>query len=246
MQPEALPVPVLEHPRWRVVLRPDEFHADRIPTLSQCWDLVQKSTIRLRGWPYPVMLLDHSNRISGVNWVGFHSQFAGHIEYWRLYQSGQFVYLGTVREKTNVEWDAKLRKEAAHHFGRFAAPDLLPTVPGFLHIANTIYTVTEYLEFAGRMCENGLFDRSLSIAIELHDVKGFVLTADPMAAWWLDHQCTCSFLGRSWAVAATEMISNRTTLAVDALMWFFERFGWINATPETLRDIQQRFLAGRG
>lgn len=244
MAPEILPVPVNEYPRWRVVIRPADFVRERIPTLSACWDLVERSTVKLRGWSFPFIGQDSSKRINGNTWIGHSVQFGGHVEYWRLYQSGQFVFLGAIREVTSKDWDAKLRRESLQHFGRFS-PQEIAKIPGFISLVNAIYTITEYLEFAGRLCEKGAYSGPVDITIELHEIAGFVLTTEPMRAWWLDHQCSSDSLSRTWNIASAELIATRSSLALDILVWFFERFGWMEVSVNVLRDEQQQFLAGR-
>jgi hypothetical protein len=137
-----------------------------------------------------------------------------------------------------------LRQEALQHFGRFS-PQEIAKIPGFISLVNTIYSITEYLEFAGRLCEKGTYSGPVDITIELHEITGFVLTTEPMRAWWLDHQCTSASLSNTWNRTSADLIANRSSLALDILVWFFERFGWTEVSVSVLRDEQQRFLAGR-
>lgn len=244
MANEALPVPVLDHPRWRVVIRPAEFVRDRIPSLKQCGEIVERSTVRLRGWPFPFIGRDSSRSLRGSDWIGHCVEFGGHIEYWRLYQSGQFLFLGAVRERAAEDWDAKLRRDSKQHPGRFS-PEEVDRIPGFLSLVNVIYTITEYLEFAARLCESGAYAGPLGITIGLHGIDGYVLTTEPMRAWWLDHQCSSPDLSHTWNTTSSDLIETRSSFALDIMVWFFERFGWTEASAKVLQDEQQRFLAGK-
>src|ERR1700693_4619104 len=94
----SLPVPVLEVPHWRVNVRPATYKAERIPSLSSCFDIVRKTKVSLRGWDYPHLSNRTNEQGIGRNWVAAWSDFWGHLEYWRFYQSGQFMPLLGVRE----------------------------------------------------------------------------------------------------------------------------------------------------
>ena len=45
MTAPKLPVPVLEHPHWRVNMRPLPYEPERIPSLSACFDLIQALSV---------------------------------------------------------------------------------------------------------------------------------------------------------------------------------------------------------
>ena len=95
-----LPVPVLERPHWRVVVRPNEFDAERIPSLADCWSTVERSRVALRGWDYPH--IDHENQAGGEDWIASWIHWGLYIEYWRLFQSGQFVHPLQASVKTTL------------------------------------------------------------------------------------------------------------------------------------------------
>ena len=87
---EKLPVAVLEHPHWRVNYRPAAYVAKRLPRLSDCLEVLQKTRVRLRGWDFPHLPSGEPQLIYGDSWIAGWSDFKGHLEYWRFYQSTQF------------------------------------------------------------------------------------------------------------------------------------------------------------
>src|ERR671931_2326189 len=95
-----LPVPVLDFPHWRVNIRPVIYQEELIPSLAKCFETVEQTKVRLRGWDYPHLSTKNNQRCQGVNWAGSWSNFMGHNEYWRFYQSGQFIHLFSIREFT--------------------------------------------------------------------------------------------------------------------------------------------------
>jgi len=48
-----LPVPVLQHPHWRVNFRPAVYEDNLIPTLAKCFEIIEKNRVSLRGWDFP-------------------------------------------------------------------------------------------------------------------------------------------------------------------------------------------------
>src|SRR5690349_8899477 len=89
---------VLKYPHWRVTYRPHEYREELIPTLAACFELVEATKLSLRGWDFPHVGRKEEQLLRARNWVGSQTEFSTHIEYWRLYQSGQFLHLHAVRE----------------------------------------------------------------------------------------------------------------------------------------------------
>src|SRR5438477_12026082 len=110
----TLPVPVLDHPHWRVNMRPLPFEPERIPSLSAGFELIQSTKLSLRGWDYPHLSHKPHQRGTGKSWIAAWSDFMNHVEYWRFYQSGQFLHLAAVRE-VEPQWRAQLRNAAESH-----------------------------------------------------------------------------------------------------------------------------------
>src|ERR1035441_3490152 len=85
---------------WRINFEPLVYE-QKLKTLGECKDIIEKSQVELRGWNYP-----HFPRRTGTD-VGLESgdkfyegwiDWFNHIEFWRMYQSGQFLHYFAVRE----------------------------------------------------------------------------------------------------------------------------------------------------
>ena len=233
----TLPVAVREVPHWRVVFRPGHYNAESIPTLGDCRRIIERTHVSLRGWDYPQLSPDPSESGSGENWIASWSAFMGHLEYWRFYQSGQFVHLFSVRESTEKKWREKLRADAASHLAPKSGLDW-GSVPGFISITNTIYCLTEIFEFATRLCEAGVYRGTTSITIELHGISGFVLSADWNRGWHQHCAASMDVLSHTWPASSDTLIRGRD-LTIEAAIWFFERFEWHNPSPKVIeKDVQ--------
>ena len=154
-------------------------------------------------------------------------------EYWRFYQSGQFLHLFSVREITEERWRTKLRR-------RLPADS---DVPGVFSILNFLYTVTEIFEFSTRLCEKEFYRNDVTVSIELKNVKGFILSEED---GFLPRRNGAgeSDLGKTWALHARNLLAGSKDYSLAAVGWFFERFGWLNPPLDALKKDQERFLKG--
>lgn len=223
----TLPVPVLEQPHWRVNFRPDGYDPELIPTLAECFKLVEQTSVGFRGWPYPYLSYQPDERGRLANGVASWTDNEYATEYWRLYQSGQFLHLFTLNEN-----NPRNRRQSR--------------TPSYIDFLDFLYTVTEIFEFATRLCLKELYRGSLEITIELKDIQGFRLwSSDParhVRREWVSHE---SELSKSWSFPSAELIANSADYALDAAIWFFERFGWEDPNKDVLRRDQREMLGWR-
>jgi hypothetical protein len=165
------------------------------------------------------------------------------MEYWRFYQSGQFLHLAAVREVLESEWRAQLVRAARWHHSD-PPQGTWDEVPGFFSMLNFLYTITEVFEFAARVAQRGIYVGPVLVDISLHDVRGFVLVPEVDRAW--SEYCSASEaeLTRTWTVASADLIANSAAASLEATVWFFERLGWLKPNTEVLRRDQEKFLKG--
>ena len=239
-----LPVPVLEGPYWRVNFRPDVFKEDFIPSLKQCFEIVEKNKLSLRGWDYPHLSNRENERAVGNNWVASWSDFWGHKEYWRLYQSGQFLHIFGVREATEPEWKQKLLQEMKGHLSFMKDVDW-DRVPGFISFINLIYSMTEIFEFAARLCQAQVYSGVLNIDIKVKGIQGFVLAPEGGRTWHSYYAASENELGHTWSLQSDVLVAESAEKALDVIIWFFERFGWLSPSQEVIRSEQNKFLKVR-
>lgn len=241
MNEPDLPVPVLAHPRWRVRIRPLEFTPERIPTLNECVETVRKCKLSLRGWDYPN--LDAAETGQGSNWIAAWCAYVEHLEYWRFYQSAQFIHLFCIREAVDSRWRPELLKVTQAHLSYRKDIDW-ENVPGFISVVNLIYTVTEIFEFAARLCQSGAMSGAVSIEIQMIDIQGYILTTDWHRAWMHKCQASTSTLGHSWMIDSDALVAESSRFSQDAAVWFFERFGWLSPSRDIIGADQQTLLRG--
>jgi hypothetical protein len=235
-----LPLPILQTPHWRVNLRPEYYDYELIPSLSECFKLVEQNRVRLRGWFYPYLNSDREKRAQESNWIASWEDIV-FMEYWRLYQSAQFLHLFRILEATSSESRERLESWKKQLLTKSTNIDW-SSVSGFISITNCVYNVTQIFEFAARLCNHGTYSGTITIAISLNNVKNFVLAAEPGRLGFKYCKANEDVLEHSWTVQSDVLVANSAEEALKAIVWFMERFGWFNPSLEVFKKDQQELL----
>lgn len=232
--PEILRNKIKEAPHCRVVIRPGEFVEERVESLGKCWRLIESSRVYLRDRSYPH--LDYQHRRYGKNWVESWDEYRAHKEYWRFYQSGQFLHLLAFRED--------YFRDTAEEKARSDVPELNNLSPsGYLDAISSLRTITEIFEFAARLTQKVGFGDSISTIIQMVGVKDRVLfVSDPARDFSRPYLAREHTLSKEWSLSTEQLLGESSELALDAAEWFFERFQWMDPPRQVLADIQRRLL----
>jgi len=225
-------------PYWYVRIYGAPYDRERISTLSDCRRVLSDVTVSFRGWDFPYLDQEPTHLQHGNNWISSWNDYSGAPEYWRFYQSGQFAHFVGVREYTQADWRARLAHGAKSRLRHIKDVDW-DSVPGYLDIVNFVWTASEIYEFAARMCREGVYPESVNIRIELRGIEGFVLMAGERRAWRQYCVAGENTIGRDWEHESERMRDAAGELTLDAVVWFFERFGWLEVSLDVLRSIQQ-------
>ena len=225
-------------PHWRVNIKPDQFKKDAFSSLSECWDIIEALKVSLRGWDFP-----HINRnqiINSDDWIASYSDFEGHFEYWRFYQSGQFIFLNKFKE---VDYHEELLHEAPKRIFGFTGDT---KCTGFNDITLMLYFITEVFELASRLARKISISNSMIIRIEMHDIKDRVLiTTVQLSELHRIYRASVSSLEKEWQLSFQDLIANSAEIAINAVAWFFERFNWQKIPLNVIKEQQQKFLEKR-
>ncbi|MBI2819458.1 MAG: ATP-binding protein, partial [Acidobacteria bacterium] len=137
------------HGSWTICARPIEYDPKRIADHKAIRDLIAKSEVHLRGWNFP-----HTDRDNATNFQKGRQSFTiweEHIEAYRAYQSGLFVW-------KMVFWEDASGKSA-------------PDTP-VLSFISAIWSITEFTLFMKRYYEELLSDGDLRLDIALIGTSG--------------------------------------------------------------------------
>ena len=214
---------------WRVNIRPARQVSDSTSTLTKCREIVRSSAVELRGWDYPHW--DEREVRNGQNWVEGGCDWAGYIEYWRYYQSGQFIHHFAMTEDYDQQPSAGTAKKRE--------------APPFLYITSTLYTLTEIYEFATRLAAKEALGLGALVSITLFGTEGRELIAEPGRWPVRSYVCQLPKIEYNAHPTTADLLSGAGNLAVEAAVYLFERFNWTNPPKSLFTQEQAKLLEGR-
>jgi len=219
---------------WRIIVRPTIFKKDRISSLTQCKEILSDSVVSYRRWSYPYF--NNSSVTNGLDYIEQSCEFGHHVEYWRFYQSAQFVHHFACSEDYYVN-DKYLE---SLDIGE-------PSPSGkYLSILSTLYSITEIFQFVSRLCKKNIFETLVDISIGLYGMEGRKLFFNQRSY----------DLSRSWISSIPEIvfdksydnnliISSAAELAMEATIFVFERFNWAHQSKIIYQEEQRKLLERR-
>jgi hypothetical protein len=213
---------------WRVNYRPLRAATEQL-SLARCREVVEKARVSMRGWDFPHISYSRDDKpeSGGYDNAGDHlenwTDWYGFAEFWRMYRSTQFLTYIALREDT-------MKEEHGN-----------PQVP-ILEVVSTIYSITEFFEFAHRLAGQGLYDAGANISIILSGTQGRHLRAGVGKFPFL-HALTTSApnVEIDHRLSADQLRSDEyRSFAVKACLEVFDQFGWNPARSQIEAD-QERF-----
>lgn len=195
--------------------------------------------MRLRGWDFPCDVADTT--YNGQDFFGGFVDWQNHVEAWRLYSSGQFVYFGS-------PWDLAfdLQDRLRSEFERVVRASerlLRDEIPGFFSFVGLTYSITEFYLFANRLVTSlRLEDASFRVA--MRNIDGWALTAgEPGVILHGPYQAHVNDM-RIRAARAAELLADPVGTATYAICELFDVFNW-SVDPGVIRNWQDRLISRR-
>lgn len=212
---------------WRICLRPPNFQKARLRDKDHCQSVVYQAAVSTEGgWQYPVV--NYPPYESGPDWVSGSANISTYIEYWRFYQSGQFIHHLALRED---------------HMGRLALFNPQVFIPGegkqYLGITSSICMITDIIEFAARLSYNQILTPRAVIKIEMHSMAGRELTYMtpgrrlPKSHWFRDE-----VIHLEHTYSSEQLVGQARDIAIDLSIELFTKADWI--APRSLVEEDQR------
>lgn len=231
-----------EVPRFITYINPRSFDAEKL-TLAECQRAINLAQVRLRGWYFPHINDRERPRVGKDGAYVFQTTEArsvsDHVEEWRLYRSGQFMFKGMVWEHTNDDFQKRARN-GARHWDRLVDPN---TIPGFLEFRMMIALVTEAYTFAGRLAQAARYDESANIEVGFRGVMGYGLASNDFGIDLYDPYPVQFDNPRfEIEIAIQDLIAEPRALARTAVAKLFELFGWFDPAPQMIEQHQRSLL----
>jgi len=216
---------------WRVNIRPIEFKKNRIATLSEAKELIAKCVVKLSGWIYPYF--QEGEIVNKEDYIQASLDWIKHLEYWRFYQSAQFIHYFSLWE----DYHPDIRS-------RVTGPISNESV-GFVGILSTLDRLTEIYEFVMRLIQNNLFDSGVYISIGLNNIKNYQLFFwDQGRLLYKPYRASINKIEMGDSINPEELLSKGHEMAIDDALYLLERFQW-NPPRGLLAEQQKKFLERR-
>lgn len=209
---------------WRVNFRPLSAPRERL-LLGRCREMVEKSSESIRGWDFPHIVHrndDEGGHSHGTEYVENWTDWYGFNEFWRMYMSTQFLSYVALREDTRAE-------ERGHSSFKC------------LRTPNTIFQITEFVEFCHRLFKRGIYKDGAYIHIALVNTKNRILVAGEQQMPFFDRKETnAERIDLRIHVDPERLGEDHRAVAVDLCIQLFDRFGW-NPDRTQIQAVQERF-----
>jgi hypothetical protein len=220
---------------WRINFRPVAYNHN-ILSLSECKTIVEKCHFDFRGWPYPYFptIGDASHDLEPaqdyyLGWV----DWSNHIEFWHMYQSGQFLHYLALREDWYEDsiW-AEYTKDQIRKEGPL------------LGVTLTVFQITEIFEFLSRLCQERIYEEGLEVFIDLKNTKGRKLwvSSPGRVPFHSEYRASEDLLKFESKYLKDNILINYKEIAINVVLHFFERFGWHTPNMDTIIKDQQDFF----
>ena len=216
---------------WKVIIRPGTFVANRVPNISDLYPILESRSVQLRGWDFPY--LDSKTPVrKGQDWIEQASKWEEYLEFWRFYQSGQFVDFVALDE----DWREQSTISAIPKDWK----------PGkFLDIEDTAFQLTEFFEFASRLALTEAGDEQMHLEITISGLKGRTIRFEPGRVPFRQQKtASISELPYKVDLSRLQLITEARELALKPAVELFKCFGW-NPSLEILKDMQDELLHRR-
>lgn len=229
---------IKERGHWVIHIHPLQFKEDVIGSRTKVKEVVRNAIVQLRGWDYPHFSDSEGEPVIVDNGIQKEVSLEGHIEFWRMTQSANFLHLRALKEDslTDVEYQ-----------NMWARGDELKGKK-ILGVLNTLCTLVEIFEFTKRLIKQGIYQDAVVIDIELHNIYDRHLYVDasrriPFSQPRVSH----SQNPWKWKVELqiNEVLNNLEKYVLEAFLDLVDLFGWDNPPVDVYKDDIQKFLEGK-
>lgn len=222
---------------WRInfqpVSKPKEF------TLAECNALIEKNSVKLRGWYYPFYGYGDADNHGFENHNNFRQGWIDSTEFkefWRMYKSSQFLHYVAVTEDW---WTPQNRAE---RFSQVAEEQ----PKSFLNFVGSLnYFVTEVYEFLSRLYNSGLYEEGVIVSISLHNTKGRRLSnfdfSRHLSRAYITQEDTIEF---KKTYTPEDLAKSPKDLAIDPIVHIYEQFNFNDISVQQVIKVDQDTLYG--
>ncbi|MDY6821173.1 MAG: hypothetical protein SVN78_06090, partial [Deferribacterota bacterium] len=157
-------------------------------------------------------------------------------EFWRMYQSGEFIHYLALCEDwfEEASWQQNLHEK------------IKPPMSSLGIIGSVVFQMTEIFVFLSRLGTTGIYDDGVHVFIILHNTENRELWTDVKELRLLQsYKSKKQMIKYGEKFNKEQIMTNPKDLAFNAIKHIFDEFGWHNPPDETIKNYQDKLLNGR-
>lgn len=229
-------------PRFVASISPQEYQKK---TLSgrDAIKPIQEAQVRARGWYFP--------HINGPS-MGPNSDYlqdsidiegwSNHVERWRFYASGLFVFEGMLWEYPNAELQRQMRIQA----DRYMSSGARSNAEGFVSFVGAIYAISEVYVFAKNLVQSIQVGSGVEIMVGYSSVRNYALeSSDPGVSIYGPYTSHNETIRSTKTIRVDTLVADPLGLSTDAVTDVFQQFAWLDP-PRSMIENWQRQIFRRG
>jgi len=221
---------------WRIEIHSTEFQDNRLPSRAAMQNLLSSAMVSLRGWPYPYFRAEETTY--NGKWLEGHDNWSYHREYWRLYESGQWLHYLGLR-------GAWITREELFK-GQSPLP---PQHAGYIHVrGDVLFTLTEIFRFAVGLALGGIFDPTAFLSIQLHNTRDYMLFESFERFFTYNYVNPLTRpIEQQQTLPVGDLYAVADQMALETAIKVFSVFGWVpsDAAIRTLAEDQKKLIERR-
>ena len=214
---------------WKAIVRPTAFVERRVEQRSDLLPILEKNSVEIKGWGFP-----HIDRVlamdEGLDWIGQELVKNHILEFWRFYQSGQFIHYFGMPE----DWTARPSPW-------LQSADGVPRV--MLEVGDVVLRFTEIFEFAARLAFTDAWNEGIHIEVVVDNIENHFLQLPELGSGKVTsiHQAGAPKMQYAKDLSREELIATAGELSLDPALQLFSCFGWKPGIG-VIRDLQTERL----
>ncbi len=214
---------------WSVVIRPIVFVENRIENYSTLFPLVQRLSVRVRGWDFP-HIGDNEKTIRGRDWIGQEIDWDNVVESWRFYQSGHFAYLGGYW----IDW--------TNDTAIWSPKPPEPYREKIIGVSDIAARYFEFFKFASGLALSEAGSERIYIRIEAHKLAGRYLWVDSnnRFPFRFPYTATVESFPQEAEFDRDTLIASSSSLSENWAKQLYQRFGW-EPTDGLIKSMRKDF-----
>lgn len=230
-------------PTWEFNIRGTVYDAENLDSVSRCVEIIERSSVLLRGWDFPHIPRSHNELIPGPDFIAHGVEF-GCREFWQFWRSGQFYFIEGLREVVDDNWREQI--ERTNPLKNVAVSSGAESINGYFMLISELYRFVELYEFAARLSETGIYKEGFIVQVRLRHASGYMVATDFSRRLRYAYTAKQDDLSREWTYTPEDVVVSVKACAQKAYIEVMRSFfGWFNLPADAFDEDIDEFLANR-